>query len=162
MWRRSLLAGLVALASVALVACGSDNSSTTATPMTAQQYTQFIKRLSQQEDQAHHALDQALHSKNASQIQQGVQAFAADQTDAANKVSNVTPPANAKAANDQLEKAFRDLSASISAVLPQIQSASSAQQVMQVIQSAKGPQQTGQELDAALAHLEKLGYTRAS
>jgi hypothetical protein len=157
-----MLAGPVAIASVALVACGSSDSSTTTTPMTAQQYTQFLKGLSQEEDQAHKALDQALQAKTVSEIHQGVQAFAADQTDAADKVSKVTPPANAQAANDQLEKAFRDISASITAVLPQLESAGSAQQAIQVIQQAKGPQQTGQELDAALSQLKKLGYTQGS
>jgi hypothetical protein len=158
-----MFAGAAAIAGLALVACGSSgNNSTTTTALSAQQYTQFLKGLSQQEDQAHKALDQTLQAKSVSEIQQGVQAFAADQTNAANKVSNVTPPANAKVANDQLEKAFKDIAAAIQAVLPQIQSASSPQQALNVIMKAKGPQQAGQELDAALSQLKKLGYTQGS
>jgi hypothetical protein len=158
---REVLAILAALSCFALAACGSSNNSTT-TPLTAQQYTQFLKGLSQQEDQAHKALDQTLHAKSVGQIQQGVQAFVSDQTTAAGKVSNVTAPANAKAANDQLEKAFKDIAASISALLPQLQSATTPQQALQVIMKAKGPQQTGQELDSALSQLKKLGYTQGS
>ena len=163
MWRRTLLGVASASACLALAACGSSNSgNSTTTAMTGAQYTQFLRALSQQENQAHHALDQALHGKSVSQIQQGLQAFVSDQANAADRVSGVTPPANAKAANDQLRTAFSDIGASINPVLSQIQTASSPQQAIHMIQQAKGPQQSGQELDAALAQLKKLGYTQGS
>jgi hypothetical protein len=162
MRRRIQLIAAAAIACLTVAGCGSSDNGTTTTQLTAQQYTQFLQRLSQRENQAHNALERAFHAKTVAQIQQTVLAFATDQSGAADQVSNVTPPANAKAANEMLEKAFKDTAASIHAVLPQIANASSPQAAMSAIQKAKGPQQAGQELDAALAQLKKLGYTKGS
>jgi hypothetical protein len=150
-------AGLIALAG-----CGSSDNGTTTQAMTAHQYSQFLQSLSTREDQAHKTLDQALQAKSLDQIQQGVSAFATDQSGAANQVSSVTPPANARSANGQLEKAFKDIAVAIQAVLPQIASAGSPQAALTVVQKAEGPQQAGHELDSALSRLRKLGYTRGS
>ena len=161
MWRRITTAGAVAVC-LGLAACGSSNSSTTTTALTPAQYTAFLQRLSQRENQAHQALDQHLHSQSAAEIEAALKAFADDQAGAATQVADVTPPANAKAANDALEKAFKDIGASIQAVVAQVANASSGQAAIKQIQAAKGPQQAGQELDAALAELKKLGYTQGS
>jgi len=153
-----------AITCVVLAACGSsNNNNTTTTPLSAQQYKQFVHRLSLLEAQAHKTLDPALmNSTSVSELQRALNTFATAQQQAAAQLSNVAPPANAKAANDQLEKAFKDTAAAIQQLLPQIASAGSPKAALVVIQKAKGPQQAGQEIDAALGQLQKLGYTEGS
>ena len=164
MWRRIPVPLAAAITCLALAACGSSNdNATTTTPLSAQQYKQFLHGLSRLEDQAHQTLDPAVRNPTSlSELQQALNTFATDQEKAAAQVSNVTPPANAKAANDQLDKAFRDTAAAIHQVLPQIASAGSPKAALAVIQKAKGLQQAGNELDAALGQLRKLGYTKGS
>jgi hypothetical protein len=165
MSRRIPVSLAAAISCAALVACGSSSNSatTTTTPMTAQQYKQFLHSLARREGQAHKSFDPVLmHPTSLAQVQQALRSYANDQQQAAAQVAGITPPANAKSANEQLEKAFKDQGEAIQQVLPQIQSAGSLRAAMVVIQSAKGPQQAGQELDAALAQLRKLGYTAAS
>jgi mannose-1-phosphate guanylyltransferase len=151
------------MACVVLAACGSsNNSSSTATPLTPQQYKQFLRRLSQREDRAHVGLEQSLHGKGVPQLKQALITYASDQESVASELSAVKPPQNAQAAQAQLEKASRDTAVAIHAVIPKVAQANSLQAALLVIQSAKGAQRAGQETDAALAQLQKLGYTKAS
>jgi hypothetical protein len=163
MWRRIAIPLAAAITCVALAACGSGNNNTTTTPLSAQQYKQFVHGLAQQQDTAHKAFDPVfMHPTSLSQLQQAMNMFATAQEQAAARLSNVTPPANAKAANDQLEKAFKDTAAEIHQVLPEIASAGSPKAALAILQKAKGLQQAGNELDAALGELRKLGYTQGS
>src|SRR2546421_11021319 len=112
MWRPAqvLLTGVVACA--VLAACGSSNNGSTTTPLSAQQYKEFLHRLGQREAQAHKAFDPTFKNPTSvSDLQQALNTFASDQEQLAAQVSNVTPPANAKAANDQLAKGFKDTAA---------------------------------------------------
>jgi hypothetical protein len=43
-----------------------------------------------------------------------------------------------------------------------VEKASSPLVALKILERAKGPQQTGQEIDAAVAQLKKLGYTQGS
>jgi hypothetical protein len=167
MERRILVPLAASMTCVALAACGSgsnNNTTTTTTmPLSAQQYKQFLRGLARLGDQAHKALDPILMNPTSlSELQQALKTYAADQGRAAAQASKVTPPANAKAANDQLEKALTDTAAAIRQVLPQVASAGTPKAALAIIQKAKGPQQAGRELDAALAQLQKLGYEKAS
>jgi Asp-tRNA(Asn)/Glu-tRNA(Gln) amidotransferase A subunit family amidase len=126
--------------------------------MTAQQYKAFLHRISQREDQAHHALDQSLHARNVDDLEHALTAFADDQSSDATDLSRVTPPANARAANSDLIKGLRDTASGMRGVLPQVAAASTSQAALKALQAAKAPQQAGQEVDSALAELKRLGY----
>jgi hypothetical protein len=161
MWRRITVPLAAAIACVALAACGSSNSnSTTTTPLSAQQYKQYLQRVGNRDDQAHRAFDQSFHHANSvAQLQQALTTFATEQERVAAQLSSVTPPQNAQAAADQFVKAYSDTAAAIRAVLPQVANAGSPQAALAVIQKSKRARQAGQELDAAIGQLKKLGYT---
>ena len=164
MWRRLAALLTAGIACLMLVACGSSNdgSSTATTQLTPQQYKRFLRQLAHREDQAHRSLEQSLHGKGLTQLKHALIAYAKDQESVANELSSVKPPQNAQAAHAQLEKASRDTAAAIYAVIPKVAAAKSVQAALQEIQHAKGAQRAGQETDAALAQLQKLGYTKAS
>jgi hypothetical protein len=159
MGRRVLLVlGAIGLV-VGLAACGSNgNNGETTTTMTAQQYKAFLHRISHREDQAHQVLDQSLHAKSLTDIEHALTSFADDQGSVAGQLSQVTPPTNARAANAALIKGLNDTATGIRAVLPQVAAAGTPQAALKAMQAAKAPQQAGQEVDAALATLKKLGY----
>jgi hypothetical protein len=160
MWRRITVPLAAVIACAALAACGSSNSnSTTTTPLSAQQYKQYLQRVGQSDDRAHKALDQGLHANSVAQLQRALTTFATEQERVATQLSSVTPPQNAQAAADQFEKGYRDTAAAIRAVLPQVAKAGSPQAALAVIQKSKRGRQAGQELDAAIGQLKKLGYT---
>jgi hypothetical protein len=162
--RRRISTALAAAAlCMALGACGSSNNdSTTTTALTAQQYTQFLQKLSQREDAAHQALDQARHASSLAQVQQILSTFAADQDGVAAQLSSVRPPQNAQAANDQFDNAFKDTAAAVRELIPQVAKAGTPQAAIAALGKSKSLQQSGQEVDAALAQLKKLGYTQGS
>jgi hypothetical protein len=163
MWRRLAIPLAAAIACGVLAACGSsNNSSSTTTPLTAQQYKRFLRQLAQREDRAHVSFEQSLHGRGVPQLKQALITYASDQEGVASELSAVKPPQNAQAAQAELEKASRDTATAIHAVIPKVAEAKSLQAALLVIQNAKGAQRAGQETDAALAQLQKLGYTKAS
>jgi hypothetical protein len=161
----ALVAGL-------LTACGgssggapeapSSSASSTATTLTAAQYKQALEGVSQQADESQGLVQKILHAKTVGQVRTGLAAYARDHQALSDAVSQLHPPADAAAANQQLAKAFADTGDAIRSVLSKVAEAKSAKAALRLIQHAKAPQQAGQELDAALTKLKALGYTPGS
>jgi hypothetical protein len=155
---------IAAIAGLALASCGSSNdtSSTATTQLTPQQYKSFLRQLAQREDQAHTTLEQSLHGESVAQLKNALIAYAEDQESVADELSSVKPPQDAEAAQAQLEQASTDTAAAVHGVIAKVAAAKSVKVALREIQSDESAQQAGQETDAALAQLQKLGYTKGS
>ena len=165
---RRLQTLLVAVASSAtLVACSSSSSGagggTSPSPsgaamLTAAQYRAALSSVGQEENKAQHRVQAAFHASTVAKIRATLTTFALDQQHVAEVLSGLRPPANAVSANAAAAKAFADNAAAIKAVVTKIASFRTPKQALAYIQHAKSAQQAGQEIDAALAKLHKLGY----
>jgi hypothetical protein len=149
---------ILALACLGLAACGGGGG-TSSEAMTTQQYEQFLKKVSQHENESQATIQEGLHAKSMDQLTKALSTFAADQEARAEELASVTPPKKAQSAHANLEKAFEDTAAAVNEVIPQIEQASSPQAVLAILGKATGAQKSGRELQAALAELSKLGYS---
>src|SRR5204863_2214283 len=97
-----------------------------ATTSTAAQYEQALKGVSQQADESQGVIQKILHAETAAQVRTGLAVYARDHQALSDAVSQLHPPADAVAANQQLAKAFADTSAAIRGLLPRVAKAKSA------------------------------------
>lgn len=162
-----VISGIAAAAAVVLSGCSGSSSapvrtaataSATATPMSATAYKAALRHLAQQEDKAHHTVEQALQAHTVAQVRTALKAFAADQRRAAQETAALTPPADAATANARLAAAFRDNASALDALVAKLADAKSVKASLDVVQNDPGVQHAGQELDQALTALKKLGY----
>ncbi len=165
--RRAILVPLVAALCFGVGACGSgggagSTSTSPSPPLSAKAYTAFLSRLSKLETQIQAAAQKELGSKSLSDISAALSKYADEQQGVGERVSNVAPPANAKAANAALAKGFTDSAAAIHALVPQISSAGSVDAAQKLLTTDKDALQAGSELDTALMQLKKLGYLKGS
>lgn len=163
MLRKLRIAPAAAAACLLIAGCGSSGTDTTNTQaLTPQQYEQLLRKEQQRENEAHKAVEESFHATSVERITQALSAFAKDQEARAEDLAAVDPPENAKSAQSKLERAFKETAAAINRLIPEVEKAGSAKEALALLQKAKGPQHAGQELDAALAELKKLGYTSGS
>lgn len=156
---RPALSLILALACLGLAACGGGGSSTSSEAMTPQQYEEFLKKVSQRENESQGTVQEGLQAKSMDQLTKALSAFATDQEARAEELASVTPPKNAETAHANLEKAFEDTAAAVKEVIPQVEKAGSPQAGLEALRKAQGPQQAGHELESALVELSKLKYT---
>jgi len=161
-----LIASLLGCAGI-VAGCSSAGSMPRSAPpspahhntMSASAYRQFLRTLSHQEDGAHRGIDAALHAGSVIAMRKGLLGFAADQQHVSEELSSITPPADAAHANAALGRAFVMNAAAIRRVAAAIARARSPKAALAIVMSAEGPRRVGQEIDAALGLLRKLGYT---
>jgi hypothetical protein len=146
-----------------LVACGSSGSNTgSSEELTPQQYKQTLGEVGKHESEAHKAVEGSLGSGSPERVAKALTAFAEDQEERAEELASVTPPKNAQAAHSKLETALKDSAAALNELVPEVEKANSAPEVLATIQKATASQEAGKKLDSALAELKKLGYTKGS
>jgi hypothetical protein len=136
--------------------------SAAAQPMSAQAYRHLLQSVSHQEDAAHRAVDHLLHATKVTVMRKGFLDFAADQQRVSEELSSVTPPRDATEANAALARALADNAGAVRQVAAQLAHAHTPKQAMTIVSSARGAQRAGQEIDAAVGRLRKLGYTAGS
>jgi hypothetical protein len=134
----------------------------TGTALTAVAYRQALHQVAREENRAQHGVARAFQAHTVAQIRAALTTFAADQRDAAHRLTAITPPANAVNANTQLARAFGDNATTIDTLLTKLANATSVKQAIAIIQSDQTAQQIGHEIDTALAKLKRLGYTSGS
>jgi hypothetical protein len=134
------------------------SASSTAGALSAAEYRQALQAVSQQADESQGLVQKILNAKSVAAVKTGLAAYAQGHQALTAAVSQLHPPADGVAANEQLAKAFADTSAAIRSLLPKVAEAKSAKAALALIQRAKAPQKAGQEIDAALQRLRALGY----
>ncbi len=167
--QRRIATGLTATWLALLAAgCGSSGSSPASTPPTirpasaplsAAAYRNDLHQVAQEEGAAQHHVQQAFHAHTVTQIRAALATFAADQRHAATRLTALTPPADAVAANTQLARAFTANATAIKALLTKLNAAKTVKQSLSTIQRDQAAQRVGEQIDAALAKLRRLGYT---
>jgi hypothetical protein len=162
--RVRLAVGAAALVLLAVTGCSSSGSSPTATTsptstaLSGTAYTLALNAISASEDQAHQAVEQALHAKTVAKVQSLLSAFADDQETTAQRLLQLQPPADAASAHAELVKALTDNAAAIRVLVGQLSSAKTAKQAVAMIERDQGASSAGDRIDAALKQLRKLGY----
>jgi hypothetical protein len=167
--RRTLCALLGAGASLAVVACGSGGATRSSAPaatagrsLTASQYSSELAAIARREDRAQATVQRAFRARSVSEIARLLRGFAADQQAVAADLANLSPPPDARGANIDLTRAFRDNAAAVRMVAGRVARAKTPRAALALITSATAARRSGQEIDAALSRLRKLGYTRGS
>ena len=127
--------------------------------MSPSAYRQFLRTMSSREDRAHRGIDRALHSDSVTAMRKGFLDFAADQQHVSEELSSITPPGDAARANAALAQAFVANAAAMRRAASVVVHAHTPKAALASVMSAKGLQRAGQEIDAALGRLRRLGYT---
>ena len=161
--KRILIGLVLALCVVAVAGCGGGGGgSNGGTQLSKAQYKAKLKAISKEVDSAHGDLSRgAKQAVTVADVQSVLDKYAATEKKFGDEVSNLNPPANAKAANALLARGWYDDSAEIKAVVPKLAKLHSAAEAFAYLQSiphTKG----GSEQDRAVQKLHKLGYTSGS
>jgi hypothetical protein len=138
-------------------ACGSSSSR-----LSAAAYRQKLATIAKRADRAQHDVERAIHAKTASEIHTRLNAFATADDRLGNEIAALKAPKDAEGANSALAHAEHDMARSVHAILPRVAQAKNATSALALLQRDTQAAKAGHELDTALAHLEKLGYTKGS
>jgi hypothetical protein len=154
-----LLAALCVLA-FAVAGCGGGGGSSA--QLSKAQYKSKLAVIAKEVDKAHGDLSTgAKQATTVADVQSLLNRYATTEQKIGDEISNLNPPANAKAANAQLASGWHDDSAEIKTLVPKLAKLKSAAEAFAFLQSiphTKG----GTEQDAAIQKLQKLGYTSGS
>ena len=126
------------------------------------QYKAKLAAIAKEVDTAHNDLSHgAKKAVTVSDVQSVLNKYAAAEQHLGDEISKLKPPADATAANATLAKGWHDDSDEIKTLVPKLAKLKSAAEAFAFLQSiphTKG----GNEQDAALQKLRKLGYTTGS
>jgi hypothetical protein len=146
-----------------LAGCGGrSRSANSSVRLSAGAYKAKLAKISKQADSAHGALDRGAPSaKTVAQVQTLLRHYGVAEDRIGAEVSKLKAPQNAAAANSELARGERDDAAAIRALLPKLAKFKTVQQAFAYLQKL-GHTKGGQEQDAAISKLKKLGYTTGS
>jgi hypothetical protein len=161
---RLTAAVLAIFVAFALAACGSsgNSDSTSQSPFSKQEYKAFLAKLSQRENKAQAQIQRGLQAKSAAKLAAALESFSGNEKQASEELASITPPGDAASANAALAAAFGRAATEGQKAAGDIADAGSVGQAIKQLQEEKGAQEAGQEIDAAIAELNKLGYTGGS
>jgi hypothetical protein len=126
------------------------------------QYKAKLETIAKEVNTVHGDLSRgAKQAVTVADVQSVLNRYAADEQRLGDEISKLNPPSDAAAANTKLAKGWHDDSDEIKTLVPKLAKLKSAAEAFAFLQSiphAKG----GNEQDAALQKLRKLGYTSGS
>jgi len=125
-------------------------------------YRAKLATIATEADKAQHNVEQALQARTVATIHARLSAFAAADERLGDQIDALKPPTDAEQANTALANAEHDMADTVRSLLPRIAQARTAKAALTLLQNDKQAAKTGQELDAALSQLKKLGYTKGS
>lgn len=149
---------IVALAT-SVAACGDDNGSET-NRLSPAAYTAKLAALGKREDRVHADVEKAFKAKTVAEISTVIAAFGVAEKQLGDDVEKITPPANAVAANARLADGAHQLAAEIRATVDALSNVGTPKQALTLVGQRLGDASGAKKLDAALAALKKLGYTK--
>jgi hypothetical protein len=158
--RSSALGAL--LIALPLAACGSSNDHGSSAPLSRGAYTQTLHAISLREVRAQASVQKALHARSVASLRGRLAVFAADQEAIAKRLSHLRPPADARGENAKLAAGFADNAAATRNAITEVAHAKTPSAALAKIGKDSSARKSGQEIDAALAGLKKLGYTKGS
>jgi hypothetical protein len=125
-------------------------------------YRSELAKIAKEAGTAHQAVeDGAPQATSIARIQAVLSRFAAAEDRIGDEVSKLKVPTDAKAANAELAKSQHDDAAELRAILPKLATFKSSQQAFMYLRQL-GHSKGGDEGQAALTQLKKLGYTSNS
>jgi hypothetical protein len=144
-----------------LSACGGSGGTTSVSGghLSAAAYRVHLKTVAKQSDAAEHAVEKGFQSTSVVQLVKVLVAFEAADKRIGDEVAALDAPANAESANAELAKGLHDNASELQALRPKIKKMTSAKAAVAYLTKSP-PKKGGQEEDAALAQLKKLGYIK--
>jgi hypothetical protein len=149
----------IAVIATSVSACGDDDSSDTKR-LSPAAYTAKLAALGKREDRVHADVEKAFKAKTVAEISTVIATFGAAEKRLGDDVFKIEPPADAEAANKQLADGAHQLADEISATVDSLSNATTAKQALAQVDEQLGDAAGAKKLDAALAALKKLGYTK--
>ena len=141
----------------------SIGSASSSQPMSRAAYKNLLSRIASEERGAQKAAQSALGAGSVAELRKGLLTFAADQKHVATQLSSITPPADAQQANTALANAFAANAAATRQLASKLADVPNMTLAKSLIKAAgAAAQQSGRAIDAALAKLKQLGYTKGS
>ena len=134
----------------------------TSQPLSRAAYKRLLADIAREEGRAQKAAQSALSAGSVAELRRGLLTFAADQNRVARRLSSITPPADAQQANTALAKAFAANATATRGFAGKLAGVSSMTLARKMISTASAARKSGQAIDAALAQLKRLGYTKGS
>ena len=146
----------------AVAGCGGGSGGGGGSQLTKAQYKAKLAVIAKEVTTAHNDLAQgAKKAVTVADVQAVMNKYAAAEQHLGDEISKLNPPVDASAANTTLAKGWHDDSDEIKTLVPKLAKLHSAAEAFAFLQSiphTKG----GNEQDAALQKLRKLGYTVGS
>jgi hypothetical protein len=155
-------AALVAVAALALTACGNGGKSASSDRLTAAQYRAKLTQLSHEANAAQSAVQQGLKATSVAKLDEILTTFADSAQRLGDEVAAVKAPKNAEAANAELARGEHDTAAATRTAAKKVAGLKSVKAALAYLQTNLGNAKGGRELDDALTKLRKLGYTKGS
>lgn len=149
---------IVALTLLGVVAAGCGSASR----LSPSAYRARLAAVAKEADKAQHSVEQALQAKTPAEIRTRLTAFAAADDRIGDELGALKPPKDAEAANAALAQAEHNTASAVRSVLPRLARAKTAKAAIGLLQHDQQAAKAGQQLDAALSRLHKLGYTQGS
>jgi hypothetical protein len=148
------------LAALLCVAVGADAGTAGARPadLTPAQYKARLAAIGQESNSTQALITKGLSAKKVPVLVAALGQFAKAQDHLANEVSALKPPTKAVAANKQLAKGLHDLASAVRKVATKLKSVPTVAKAKVLLNKDTTGIKAGQEVDAALTVLNKLGY----
>jgi hypothetical protein len=128
--------------------------------LSAGDYGAQLEKVAKESTTAQHAVEKGFHATTLTQLVTVLAAFGAAQTRIGDEVAALKPPTNAAAANTELVNGLHDTGSEVQALLPKVEKMPDANAAVAYL-SKTPTTKSGNEIDQALAQLEKLGYIKS-
>lgn len=148
------------LAALLCVAVGAGAGTAGARPadLTPAQYKARLAAIGQESNSTQALISKGLSAKKVPVLVAALGQFATAQDRLANEVAALKPPSKAVAANKQLAQGLHDLASAVRKVAKKLKTVPTVAKAKVLLNKDTTGIKAGQEVDAALTALTKLGY----
>jgi len=129
-----------------------------AAALSPKQYKAQLAAIATESNSKQAIIQKGLQAKTVPVLVAALKQFAASQDKLGAEVAALKPPANAAAANAQLAKGLHDIASAVREVEGKVKGVKTVKQATTILDKDTSGVKAGQEVDAALAALNKLGY----
>jgi hypothetical protein len=151
--------GLVLAALLAVMGIFAGSASAATRALTPAQYKAQLATIGKESNQSQALITKGLKAKTVPALVGALTQFAKAQDKVAAEVAALKPPANATTANQALAKGLRDIATAVRSVAGRLKVVKTMREAAALLNKDTSGVKAGQEVDAALTKLGKLGYS---